>query len=152
MAVRLERLKIHKFRDVVPGTELRFSHGWNVVLGRNATGKTTLLHLISMALRGDFTALRGEEFDVEYELSNGEATLGVHLKNERRGEPRPAAVRRAAGGPPELFDVPSTRRPKLPWGFGRAEPPSPARRLARLPLPPARSRQGKGTFALSRSP
>lgn len=97
MAVRLERLKIHKFRDVVPGTELRFSHGWNVVLGRNATGKTTLLHLISMALRGDFTALRGEEFDLEYELSNGEASLKVRLKSERRVEHVPSAFRRGTG-------------------------------------------------------
>lgn len=82
MAVRLERLKIHRFRDVAPGTELRFSHGWNVLLGRNATGKTTLLHLISMALRGDFTALGGEDFDLEYELGHLAASLRVRVKNE----------------------------------------------------------------------
>lgn len=84
MAVRLERLKIHRFRDVAPGTELRFSHGWNVLLGRNATGKTTLLHLISMALRGNFQELRGEDFDLEYELTNEEAYLKVRLANERQ--------------------------------------------------------------------
>ncbi len=83
MAVRLERLKIHRFRDVAPGTELRFSHGWNVLLGRNATGKTTLLHLISMALRGDFTALWGEDFDLEYELRHEAASLQVRVRSEQ---------------------------------------------------------------------
>ncbi len=111
MAVRLERLKIHKFRDVVAGTELRFSHGWNVVLGRNATGKTTLLHLISMALRGDFTALRGEAFDVEYELSNAGGSLQVRVKND---PPRERDSRKEWGRfvwGEGAFDVPAGEAP-----------------------------------------
>jgi recombinational DNA repair ATPase RecF len=43
--LRLRRLKIEKFRNVVPGTELVFGDGMNVLLGRNGTGKTTLLQL-----------------------------------------------------------------------------------------------------------
>jgi energy-coupling factor transporter ATP-binding protein EcfA2 len=66
--LRLRRLKINKFRAVKPGTELFFNDGFNVVLGRNATGKTTLLELISMALRFDFSSIRDEDFDVEVEV------------------------------------------------------------------------------------
>ncbi len=94
MAIRLERLKIHRFRDVVSGTELHFSHGWNVLLGRNATGKTTLLHLISMALRGDFGALAGEVFDLEYELRHEATSLRVRVKNE---SPREHVSRKVLG-------------------------------------------------------
>ncbi len=68
MALRLRRLKITRFRDVRPGTELRFNDEWNVVLGHNATGKTTLLNLVSMALRGDFEELRDESFELEYDI------------------------------------------------------------------------------------
>lgn len=88
MALRLRWLKILRFRDVRPGTELRFNDGWNVVLGRNATGKTTLLNLISMALRGDFEELASETFAVEYELGDEGLTLRVSLRNdliERKG-------------------------------------------------------------------
>jgi energy-coupling factor transporter ATP-binding protein EcfA2 len=65
--LRLRRLKINKFRAVKPGTELAFHDGFNVLLGRNGTGKTTLLKLISMALRFDFSSIRDEDFDIEVE-------------------------------------------------------------------------------------
>jgi ATPase subunit of ABC transporter with duplicated ATPase domains len=65
--LRLRRLKINKFRAVKPGVELVFHDGFNVLLGRNATGKTTLLDLISMALRFDFSSIRDEDFDLEVE-------------------------------------------------------------------------------------
>ncbi|MBN8229891.1 AAA family ATPase [Corallococcus macrosporus] len=45
----LTRLTIEKFRNVAP-TTLEFRPGINVLLGRNATGKTTLLRLLSMLL------------------------------------------------------------------------------------------------------
>jgi recombinational DNA repair ATPase RecF len=44
--VKLKRLKIGKYRNVKPGTELRFRDSLNVLLGRNGTGKTTLLNLM----------------------------------------------------------------------------------------------------------
>lgn len=65
--LRLRRLKINKFRAVKPGVELVFHDGFNVLLGRNGTGKTTLLDLISMALRFDFSSIRDEDFDIEVE-------------------------------------------------------------------------------------
>ncbi|MGD0094558.1 MAG: AAA family ATPase, partial [Planctomycetota bacterium] len=49
--VKLKRLKIHKFQNFVPGVELRFDDKLNVLLGKNGTGKTTLLNLISQCLR-----------------------------------------------------------------------------------------------------
>lgn len=82
MSFRLRWLTIHRFRDVRPETTLRFNDGWNVLLGQNATGKTSLLNLISMALRGDFVALAEESFAVSYELEGeGEDHLRVHLEH-----------------------------------------------------------------------
>ncbi len=45
--VRLTRLKIDRFRNVKPGTDLRFGPTFNVLLGKNATGKSTLLDVIA---------------------------------------------------------------------------------------------------------
>lgn len=69
--VKLRRLKIRKFRNVEE-TELSFDDGVNVLLGKNGTGKTTLLHLLSMIFRSDFSAIQGEAFDIEYELRWGD--------------------------------------------------------------------------------
>ncbi|WP_434048905.1 MULTISPECIES: AAA family ATPase [Sorangium] len=83
--LKLRRLRIEKFRGVAPGTELRFSDGLNVLLGQNGTGKTTLLELISMVVRSDFSSLAREEFAVEYELAvPGEATVLVALSNKEQ--------------------------------------------------------------------
>jgi energy-coupling factor transporter ATP-binding protein EcfA2 len=45
--VRLKSLRIDHFRNVKPGTELEFGDTFNVLLGKNASGKTTLLDLIN---------------------------------------------------------------------------------------------------------
>ncbi|WP_437494894.1 ATP-binding protein [Sorangium sp. So ce1014] len=83
--LKLRRLRIDKFRGVAPGTELRFSDGLNVLLGQNGTGKTTLLELISMVVRSDFSSLAREEFAVEYELAvPGEATVLVAIGNKEQ--------------------------------------------------------------------
>ena len=78
----LKRLKLHRFRYIEPGTELRFTDRFNVLLGRNGTGKTTLLDLISMVLRSDFSALRDEAFDIEYEFSDGRGAGFVRFENK----------------------------------------------------------------------
>ncbi|MBK6535844.1 MAG: AAA family ATPase [Deltaproteobacteria bacterium] len=79
---RLERLKIHRYRNIRPGSEIRFSEGFNVLLGHNGSGKTTLLNLISMVLRSDFSALREERFEIEFELSNEHGRLIGEIKND----------------------------------------------------------------------
>ena len=65
---RLTRLKINRFRQVVPGTELRFDDGINVLLGRNGTGKTTLLELIVAVARGNLHEYQHESFDLEFDI------------------------------------------------------------------------------------
>ncbi|MEZ4393741.1 MAG: hypothetical protein R3A48_21940 [Polyangiales bacterium] len=87
MTTRLRRLRIERFRDVTPGTELHFSERWNVVLGRNGTGKTTLLHLISMVLRDDLRALRGEPFAITYDMTLPGGALTVTVENVAQAEP-----------------------------------------------------------------
>src|SRR5690349_3771418 len=71
--LRLTRLKIHRFRHVCPGTELTFGPTFNVLLGKNGTGKTTLLELVAAILKDDLSALEGEEggFHIEYEVTDG---------------------------------------------------------------------------------
>lgn len=66
--LRLRRLKVHSFRTVKSGTEIRFHDRYNVLLGRNGTGKTLLLELVSMCLRFNFREIQGEDFDVEFDM------------------------------------------------------------------------------------
>lgn len=72
--LRLTSLTIHKFRNVEPCT-LEFSDAFNVLLGKNATGKTTLLKLIVAAINGDFGDFNGAEdddLDVAWEIFKDE--------------------------------------------------------------------------------
>ncbi|WP_437652466.1 AAA family ATPase [Sorangium sp. So ce1182] len=79
---KLKRLRIERFRGVAPGTELVFNDTFNVLLGQNGTGKTTLLKLIAMALASNFEALRGEPFALEYEIESIGLNLTVSVRNE----------------------------------------------------------------------
>lgn len=82
--LKLRRLRVEKFRSLAKGAELLFSDGINVLLGQNGTGKTTLLELISMVVRSDFSTLAREEFAIEYELSASEGeSIIVVIRNDR---------------------------------------------------------------------
>lgn len=81
--VKLKRLKIHQYRNVRPGTELRFDDLRNLVLGKNGSGKTTLLGLIAAVSGHDFERLTDEEFDLEYEVSSELGVGTVALSNKR---------------------------------------------------------------------
>ena len=72
--VRLTRLRIDRFRNVKPGTELRFGPTFNVLLGKNATGKSTLLDLVAAVTNDDLSAYANEDagFDLTWWLENGE--------------------------------------------------------------------------------
>jgi|GEM_PF-556976 len=85
----LKWLKLHHFRHVQPGTTLTltFNDGFNVLLGRNGTGKTRLLDLISIVLRSDFASLRDEAFDIEYEIAHEHGTAVVRVDNTLRPAP-----------------------------------------------------------------
>lgn len=79
--VKLKRLKILKYRNVRPGTELRFDDGVNLVLGQNGSGKTTLLGLIAAAAGSDFATMQSEEFYIEYDLEGYDVRTSISLKN-----------------------------------------------------------------------
>ena len=66
---KLTKLSIKKFRNVVP-TTLEFRPGINVLLGKNAAGKTTLLRLLSTAVGVGDSALQDDVFDVSYHASS----------------------------------------------------------------------------------
>ncbi|WP_309895424.1 AAA family ATPase [Archangium sp.] len=56
---KLTKLSIRKFRNVAP-TTLEFRPGLNVLLGKNAAGKTTLLRLLSTVLEAPEEALQDD--------------------------------------------------------------------------------------------
>lgn len=80
--VKLRRLLVEKYRIVKPGTELSFNDGYNVLLGINGTGKTTLLNLIAMCLSSRFPGLEEEEFALKYELVIAEGTIQVSVRHQ----------------------------------------------------------------------
>jgi hypothetical protein len=82
---KITRLKIEKFRNVAPGTELVFAGGINVLLGKNGTGKTTLLRLLEAITRLNFSPFAEEEFSMEVELhsSSSKEKLTFKIGNEK---------------------------------------------------------------------
>jgi len=62
--IRLERLTIHKLNHIAPGTELLFGSDRVVLLGRNGTGKTTLLNLIVSLVAGEWTTLSASDYSL----------------------------------------------------------------------------------------
>ena len=77
--VRLTRLRIDRFRNVKPGTDLRFGPTFNVLLGKNATGKSTLLDLIAAVTNDDLSTYAGEDagFDLTWWLEKGDESVEV---------------------------------------------------------------------------
>lgn len=82
---RLTRLGIGRFRHVKPGTELRFDDGMNVLLGRNGTGKTTLLELIVAVVVGDLRAYQHEAFQLEFDMTLADERVSVWVCNDHQG-------------------------------------------------------------------
>ena len=80
----LERIKLNQFRSVEPGTELCFSDGLHVVLGKNASGKSTLLDLIAASLAVDFDRFHDEPLDLEFTLRAGELRFEVKIPGPQR--------------------------------------------------------------------
>ena len=101
--MQLTRLKLNHFRGVKPGTELHFGSRFNVLLGVNATGKTTLLELIAAILADDFSAYAREAFDVEFEL--GTSFWRLHWPADWSRENPPIAEIGLAGAPGRMKAV-----------------------------------------------
>jgi len=66
--IRLEKLTLRTLGNIAPNTELHFHDRGALLLGKNGTGKTTLLHVISAVLRSDWPWLFSfapDGFDLE---------------------------------------------------------------------------------------
>lgn len=113
---RLTWLKIHEYRHVARGTHLDFGEGFNVLLGCNGTGKTTLLELIEMIWAKGFDPIANEPFHLEYavefdelDVSGFDSARGsipgcliqVEVENSQL-EPSQPEPRHGRGGPKSL--------------------------------------------------
>ncbi len=103
--LQLRHLKILRFRSVEPGTELVFNAGHNILLGKNGTGKTTLLKLIAAAASASFHEFQEEEFEISWVMMLGGHELQCAASHRR--EPRTSGQMALA---PEL-----ARMTKQPW-------------------------------------
>ena len=105
--MKLTHLRIHRYRDVVPGTALAFSPALNLVLGDNGTGRTTLLALLGHVLAADFSSLLHEEFSLEYTLDFPGMDVHLQVRNERPATPAaPESVQALARGTPGASEAP----------------------------------------------
>lgn len=102
----LERLKINQFRSVEPGTELRFSDGLHVVLGKNATGKSTLLDLIAAALDLNFDTpkFRNAPLDLEFVLRAGPYQIEATMKRTMDSAHRRRRTRKEGTSKPPMYE------------------------------------------------
>lgn len=107
--LKLQWLQINKFRAVKPGTRLVFNPSFNVLLGQNGTGKTTLLNLVAAVVSSDFTSLQDEEFELEYELAADRGSIRVDVRNVRSTESKMAFLGTLVSGTriAEEFEAPS---------------------------------------------
>ncbi|WHO38207.1 AAA family ATPase [Sphingobium sp. AP49] len=95
---RLERIVIRGFRGQVRPIELDLQPDANFLIGRNGTGKTTLINMIHAGLAMDLPTLRESNFDrIEYTFK----------KHRRRAKPKLTIIKEATddGQPKIIFRV-----------------------------------------------
>lgn len=79
--LKLRRLLARRFRQLAPNTELVFGDHYNVLLGQNGAGKTSLLNLIVALVRGDLRPFEQEDFDLEWEFVDDLGSVRVEARN-----------------------------------------------------------------------
>jgi energy-coupling factor transporter ATP-binding protein EcfA2 len=97
---KLTKLSIERFRNVAP-TTLEFRPGLNVLLGKNAAGKTTLLRLLSSAIGKLGPAHQDDAFKLSYRVSGESLDYEHTITRERLAEPN-IALESLGGGLPNL--------------------------------------------------
>jgi len=105
----LKRLKIHQYRTVQPGVELRFHDTFNVIVGLNGSGKTTLLELIAMIQCDDFRQLKDEPFSIEYEWSLDDKKVVFEVSNRLQSQQEGSSAGRESKGADRDQLIPSAR-------------------------------------------
>jgi energy-coupling factor transporter ATP-binding protein EcfA2 len=92
--IRLEKLTIRKLGNIAPDTELHFNDRGALLLGKNGTGKTTLLNVIVAALSSDWqplAAMSDEGFELHYALRfTHETEEPLLLEVAMHGDPVPS--------------------------------------------------------------
>ncbi len=83
---KLTKLTIKKFRNVAP-TTLDFRPGINVLLGKNAAGKTTLLRLLSTVTGGSNTGTENDVMEVSCRIQGSTLDFERTLTRTRTREP-----------------------------------------------------------------
>ncbi len=103
---QLARLRVDRFRNARPGIDLKFGPTFNVLLGKNATGKSTLLDLIAAATNDDLSPYSEEEggYDITYWLAKDDREVEVHAARKRAMLGQEAAER----GNEKVYDDTST--------------------------------------------
>lgn len=86
MTATLKTLTVHRFRNLAPDITLRFRDGFNVLVGKNATGKTTLLDVIAAARSLDFSKFAREPFSFSFQVTSGNKSLAVEVENVHRAQ------------------------------------------------------------------
>lgn len=81
----IRRVTIHQLRNVKPGCTFELHRGLNLLLGRNGTGKTTLLQWMADFLSGNLKAWEDEPYHVKIEIDveteTQPASVHVEVKN-----------------------------------------------------------------------
>ncbi len=74
----IEKIEIKKWRHVKFNSPLLFKNGINLVLGKNGSGKTSLLKMIS-----DASNKQNQSLDTDFQEEDGMNLVAITLKNEK---------------------------------------------------------------------
>lgn len=136
--LRLRWVRIKSYRSLAGDTELSFGRGAVFVLGRNASGKTTLLDLFANLIACRLAPFLDEDepVDIEWELEWEEAedrapdVLRLHLAVEHGASPAPR-VGDDLGGASVQGAMMGQQRPAARWTLeGELRSPTPQSGLA----------------------